>query len=243
MPVLLITGASRGIGAATARMAAKRGYDVAVNYVRDKAAADAVVEDIEAAGRKGVAIQGDMAQEADIERLFDTAAKALGPITHFVYNSGIVGRISRLDAVETQTLREVIDLNIFGALVSLRTAIRRMSKAFGGPGGAIVLIGSATATIGAPNDYVWYAASKAAVEIMAMGAAKEVAKDGLRINTVAPGPIDTEIHEPGRLDRIMAFVPIGRAGTPDEVAEAVLFMLSDGASNITGTTLRVGGGR
>jgi NAD(P)-dependent dehydrogenase (short-subunit alcohol dehydrogenase family) len=243
MPVLLITGASRGIGAATARMAAKRGYDVAVNYVRDKAAADAVVKDIEAAGRKAVAIQGDMAQEADIERLFDTAAKALGPITHFVYNSGIVGRISRLDAVETQTLREVIDLNIFGALVSLRTAIRRMSKAFGGPGGAIVLIGSATATIGAPNDYVWYAASKAAVETMAMGAAKEVAKDGLRVNTVAPGPIDTDIHEPGRLDRIMAFVPIGRAGTPDEVAEAVLFMLSDGASNITGTTLRVGGGR
>jgi NAD(P)-dependent dehydrogenase (short-subunit alcohol dehydrogenase family) len=243
MPVLLITGASRGIGAATARMAAKRGYDVAVNYVRDKAAADAVVKDIEAAGRKAVAIQGDMAQEVDIERLFDTAAKALGPITHFVYNSGIVGRISRLDAVETQTLREVIDLNIFGALVSLRTAIRRMSKAFGGPGGAIVLIGSATATIGAPNDYVWYAASKAAVETMAMGAAKEVAKDGLRVNTVAPGPIDTEIHEPGRLDRIMAFVPIGRAGTPDEVAEAVLFMLSDGASNITGTTLRVGGGR
>ena len=243
MPVLLVTGGSRGIGAAIARLGAKRGYDVAVNYVRDKAAADAVVKDVEAAGRKAVAIQGDMAQEADIERLFDTAAKALGPITHFVYNSGIVGRISRLDAVETQTLREVIDLNIFGALVSLRTAIRRMSKAFGGSGGAIVLIGSATATLGAPNDYVWYAASKAAVETMAIGAAKEVAREGLRVNTVAPGPIDTDIHEPGRLDRIIPNVPIGRAGTPDEVAEAVLFMLSDGASNITGTTLRVGGGR
>lgn len=243
MPVLLVTGGSRGIGAAIARLGAKRGYDVAVNYVRGKDAADAVVKDIEAEGRKAVAIQGDMAQEADIERLFDTAAKALGPITHFVYNSGIVGRISRLDAVATQTLREVIDLNVLGALISLRTAIRRMSTARGGPGGAIVLIGSATASIGAPNDYVWYAASKAAVDTMAIGAAKEVAKEGLRVNVVAPGPIDTGIHEPGRLDRIMPFVPIGRAGTPEEVAEAVLFMLSDGASNITGTTLRVGGGR
>jgi NAD(P)-dependent dehydrogenase (short-subunit alcohol dehydrogenase family) len=243
MPVLLITGASRGIGAATARMAAKRGYDVAVNYVRDKSAADGVVKDVEAEGRRAVAIQGDMAQEADIERLFEETKAALGPITHFVYNSGIVGHISRLDAVETKTLREVLDLNVLGALISMRTAIRHMSTAHGGKGGAIVLIGSATASLGAPNDYVWYAASKAAVETIAVGAAKEVAKEGMRVNTVAPGPIDTEIHEPGRLDRIMPFVPIGRAGTPEEVAEAVLFLLSDAASNITGTTLRVAGGR
>ena len=243
MPVLLITGASRGIGAATARMAATRGYDVAVNYLRDKGAADGVVRDIEAAGRRAVAIQGDMAQEADIEQLFAQTEETLGPITHFVYNSGIGGHISRLDAVETKTLREVMDLNVLGALISMRTAIRRMSTAHGGKGGAIVLIGSATARLGAANDYVWYAASKAAVETIAVGAAKEVAKEGIRVNTVAPGPIDTEIHEPGAGHRIMPFVPIGRAGTPDEVAEAILFMLSDGASNITGTTLRVAGGR
>ena len=243
MPVLLITGASRGIGAATARLAATRGYDVAVNYVRDAAAADSVVADIRAAGRTGFAVQGDMAQEADIERVFATVDEKLGRLTHLVYNSGIVGRMSRLDAVSAQTLREVLDLNVFGALLSLRAAIRRMSTAHGGQGGAIVLLSSAVATLGSPGEYVWYAASKGAVDSMTAGAAREVAKEGIRVNAVAPGPIDTGIHEPGRLDRIIPNVPIGRAGTPAEVAEAILFMLSEAAANITGTVLRCAGGR
>jgi NAD(P)-dependent dehydrogenase (short-subunit alcohol dehydrogenase family) len=242
MPNLLITGASRGIGAATARMAARRGYDVVVNYVRDATAAQAVVKDVEAAGRRAIAVQGDMSREEDIERVF-AAAEELGRLTHVVYNSGIVGRMSRLDQVETQTLRDVIELNVVGALMCLRAAIRRMSTAHGGEGGAIVLLSSATATLGSPGEYVWYAASKGAVDSMTMGAAKEVAKEGIRVNAVAPGPIDTEIHEPGRLDRIVQMVPIGRAGTPDEVAEAILFLLSDAASNITATVLRCAGGR
>lgn len=243
MPTLLITGASRGIGAATARLAAAHGYDIAVNYLRDAAAAHSVVTDIEAKGRRAVAIQGDMGQEADVERVFATVDEKLGRLSHLVYNSGIVGRMSRIDQVATQTLREVLDVNVLGALMSLRAGIRRISTAHGGPGGAIVLISSAVATLGSPGEYVWYAASKGAVDSMTVGAAKEVAKEGIRVNAVAPGPIDTEIHEPGRLDRIVPNVPIGRAGTPHEVAEAVLFMLSDAASNITGTVLRCAGGR
>jgi NAD(P)-dependent dehydrogenase (short-subunit alcohol dehydrogenase family) len=243
MPNLLITGASRGIGAATARLAATLGYDVAVNYVRDAAAAQSVVKDVEAAGRKAIAIQGDMSQEADTERVFATVDAKLGRLTHLVYNSGIVGDMSRIDQVATQTLRNVLDLNVLGALMSLRAAILRMSTKHGGQGGAIVLISSVVASLGSPGEYVWYAASKGAVDSMTIGAAKEVAKEGVRINAVAPGPIDTDIHAPGRLDGIIPNIPIGRAGTPEEVAEAIVFMLSDAASNITGAVLRCGGGR
>lgn len=243
MPILLITGGSRGIGAATARLAAKQGYDIAVNYLRDERAAHAVVRDIEAHGRRAVAIQGDMSKEEDVERVFRSVDSSLGRLTHLVYNSGIVGKMSRIDKVETQTLREVLDLNVLGALMSLRAAIPRISTAHGGKGGAIVLISSAVATLGSPGEYVWYAASKGAVDSMTIGAAKEVAREGIRVNAVAPGPIDTEIHEPGRLDRILPNVPIGRIGTPQDVAEAVMFLLSDAASNITATIVRTAGGR
>ncbi|MEJ2626574.1 MAG: SDR family oxidoreductase [Pseudolabrys sp.] len=239
MPVLLIAGGSRGIGAATAKMAAARGYDVAVNYVSNAKAADDVVAAVKAAGRKAVALQGDMAVEADIERVFDEAAKALGPITHFVHSAGIVGKNSRLDAATADNIRAVLDINLFGAL----PAVRRMSTAIGGHGGAIVLLSSISSVVGGANEYICYAAAKGGVDALTNGLARETAKEGVRINAVRPGPIDTEIHDPGRLERVAPLVPVGRAGTADEVAEPILFLLSDAASYITGALLNVTGGR
>jgi NAD(P)-dependent dehydrogenase (short-subunit alcohol dehydrogenase family) len=241
--VLLVTGGSRGIGAATARLAATRGYDVAVNYVRDAGAADAVVREVEAAGQRAIAVHGDMARENDVERVIANVEGRLGPLTHLVYSSGVTGQASRIDAVETKTLREVIDLNVLGALFCLRAAIPKMSTLHGRQGGSIVLLSSAAAEIGAANEYVWYAASKGAVESLTVGAAREVSREGVRINAVAPGLIDTTIHAPGRLERMAPNVPMGRAGTAEEVAEAILFLLSDAASYVTGTVLRVSGGR
>ena len=243
-PVLLITGGSRGIGAACARLAAKRGFYVAVNYKSDAKAAAAVVADIKAAGRRATAIQGDMAREEDVARLFETVDKELGRLTHMVYNSGIVGKASRVDAVETSTLREVLDLNVLGAFFCARAAIPRISTKQGGQGGAIVLLSSMAATLGGPGEYVWYAASKGAIDAMTYGLSKELCGEGIRVNAVAPGLIDTEIHAPGRLERLVSMVPLaGRAGTADEVAQSVLFLLSDEAAYSTGTILRVSGGR
>jgi NAD(P)-dependent dehydrogenase (short-subunit alcohol dehydrogenase family) len=241
-PVLLIAGGSRGIGAATALMAAQRGYDVAINFKSNARAALEVVRAVEAAGARGIALQGDMAREDEIERVYAEAG-ALGYVSHIVHCAGITGRNSRLDEAETQTIREALDVNAFGALILLRTAIRKMSTRHGGKGGAIVLVSSMAARIGAANEYVWYAAAKGAVDSMTIGAAREVAKEGIRINAVSPGAILTDIHEPGRLDRIMPNLPAGRAGTADEVAEAILFLLSDAASYITGTNVGVSGGR
>jgi NAD(P)-dependent dehydrogenase (short-subunit alcohol dehydrogenase family) len=243
MPVLLVAGGSRGIGAATARLAATRGYDVAVNYNANAAAAEAVVKNVEAAGRRALALRGDMAKEADIERVFDDAAKALGPVTHFVHSSGIIGPFSRLDAASTETIRAALDVNTFGALLCLRAAIRRMSTRHGGQGGAIVMLSSMAATIGSAGECVWYAASKGAVDTMVLGAAREVAKEGVRINAVSPGMIDTDIQPPGRLERIIPTVPAGRAGTAAETADAILYLLSDTASYVMGANLRVSGGR
>jgi len=240
--VLLVAGGSRGIGAAIARMAGVRGYDVAVNYAKNEKAAREVVAAVNAAGGQALAIQGDMGKEADIERVFKAAEK-LGPLTHFVHSSGITGRASRLDAVSAQTVREVFDVNAFGAIWCLRAAIRRMSTKNGGQGGSVVMITSMAATIGGTNEYTWYAAAKAAVNTLVVGVAREVAKEGVRINGVSPGLIDTEIHEPGRLERVTPFVPVGRAGKADEVAEAALFLLSDAASYVTGAVLNVSGAR
>jgi len=242
-PVLLIAGGSRGIGASTARLAAERGYDVAINYVRNAEAAARVADAVTKAGGKAFALQGDMSKEDDIVRVFDEAARALGPITHFVHSSGIPGKNSRLDAASAATIRDVIDVNLFGALICAREAVRRMSTALGGRGGAIVLLSSIAAVTGGAGEYVFYAAAKGGVDALTNGLAREVAKEGVRINAVRPGPTDTEIHEPGRLARIAPQLPMGRPGEPDEIAESVLFLLSDAASYITGAVLNVSGGR
>ncbi len=241
--ILLVTGASRGIGAATARLAAAQGYDVAVNYARDKAAADAVAADVEAAGRKAVAVEGDVAIEADVARMFAAVDKNLGRLTHLVCNTGITGPLSRLEALPAKDAREVLDTNVLGCFLCARAAIPRMSTRHGGAGGAMVFISSAAATLGGAGEYVIYAASKGAVESMSTGLSKELAGDGIRCNVVSPGPIATGIHPPGRLERIAQAVPIGRAGTMDEVAQAVMFLLSEQSSYTTGAVLRVSGGR
>jgi NAD(P)-dependent dehydrogenase (short-subunit alcohol dehydrogenase family) len=242
-PVLLITGASRGIGAATAKLAATRGFDVAVNYLRDETAADAVAGVVRQAGRRAIAVQGDMGKEADIARMFAVVDKELGRLTHFVYNAGITGTGSRVEAADPAMMRNVIDVNVLGAFLCARAAIPRISKKQGGHGGAMVLISSAAATLGGAGEYVWYAATKGAIDSMTYGLSKELAEDGIRVNAVAPGPIATDIHPPGRLERVTAAVPLGRPGTAEEVAEAVVFLLSEASSFTTGAILRVGGGR
>jgi NAD(P)-dependent dehydrogenase (short-subunit alcohol dehydrogenase family) len=243
MPVLLIAGGSRGIGAATARLAVGQGYDVAVNFKSNSNAAAQVVEAVKAAGRKAVALQGDMAREADIEGVFDATVKTLGPVTHFVHSAGIIGPYSRLDEVATETLREVLDLDTLGAMICLRAAIRRMSTKHGGKGGAVVMLSSMAATIGGAGECVWYAAAKGAIDSLVIGAAREVGKEGMRINAISPGVIDTDIQPPGRVERVSPLLPMGRAGEADEVAEAILFLLSDAASYINGANLRVSGAR
>jgi NAD(P)-dependent dehydrogenase (short-subunit alcohol dehydrogenase family) len=242
-PVLLIAGGSRGIGAATARFAGARGYDVAVNYKSNAKAAASVVDAVKAAGGKAVAIPGDMAIEADIERVFATAAGKLGPLTHFVHSSGIVGDSSRLDEAAAQTMRDVIDLDTFGALLCLRASVRAMSTKHGGKGGAVVMVSSMAAPLGGANECVWYAAAKAGVDSMVIGVAREVAKEGMRVNAVSPGVIDTDIQPPGRIERVAPMLPMGRPGKAAEVAEAILFLLSDAASYINGANLRVSGAR
>jgi NAD(P)-dependent dehydrogenase (short-subunit alcohol dehydrogenase family) len=241
--ILLVTGASRGIGAATAKLAAARGYDVAVNYLRDAKAADAVVTAIKNSGRRAIAIQGDMAKEADVARVFAAIGQELGPLTHLVYNSGTTGANSRVEAADVAMMRDVIELNVLGALMCVKAAIPRMSAKHGGQGGAIVLISSAAATLGGPGEYVWYAASKGATDSMTYGLSKELAGDAIRVNAVQPGLIETGIHPPGRLERMAPLVPMGRAGSPEEIAESILFLLSDASSYTTGTVLRVAGGR
>ena len=242
-PVLLIAGGSRGIGASTARLAGARGYDVAVNYKTNSNAAASVVDAVRAAGGRAVAVQGDMASEADIERVFADTADKLGPLTHFVHSSGIIGNASRLDEADSKTIREVLDVDTFGALLCLRACVRGMSTKFGGKGGSVVMLSSMAAIIGGAGECVWYAAAKAAVDAMVVGVSREIAKEGMRVNAVTPGVIDTDIQPPGRIERVTPMLPMGRAGQADEVAEAILFLLSDAASYINGANLRVSGAR
>jgi NAD(P)-dependent dehydrogenase (short-subunit alcohol dehydrogenase family) len=240
---LLIAGGGRGIGASCAQLAGSRGYDVAVNYKSNGNAAAAVVAAVKKSGGKAVVLQGDMAVEADIERVFGEAARALGPITHFVHSSGIIGKMSKLVDTPADVLRDVIDVNLYGGMLCAREAVRRMSTVKGGPGGAIVLVSSiASATAGA-GEYIFYAAAKAGIDALVVGLARETAKEGVRVNAVRPGPTETEIHEPGRLARVTPMLPMGRPGKPDEIAEAILFLLSDAASYISGSVLNVSGGR
>jgi NAD(P)-dependent dehydrogenase (short-subunit alcohol dehydrogenase family) len=241
--IVLVTGASRGIGAATARLAAAQGYDVAVNYARDKEGAAAVVADVEKAGRRAAAIQADVSREEDVARLFETIDAKLGRLTDLVYNAGITGPVSRIENLSTDAAREILDINVLGAVLCARAAISRLSQAQGGAGGAIVLLSSAMATLGGAGEYVMYAASKGAVESLSIGLARELATEGIRVNVVEPGPTDTGIHPPGRLERLSKIVPLGRAGTPEEIAEAVMFLLSERSSFTTGAVLRVAGGR
>src|SRR5271155_1146838 len=236
-PVLLIAGGGRGIGAATARLAGERGYDVAINYVRNAKAAAEVAAAGQKSGGKAVPLEGDMGG------VFEETTRALGPITHFVFSLGIGGKNPRLDVASSDTIREVIDVNLFGALISCREAVRRMSTAHGGKGGAIVLLSSIAAVTGGATEYVFYAAAKGGVDALTNGLAREVAKEGIRVNAIRPGPTDTEIHEPGRLERITPLLPMGRPGQPNEIAEAVLFLLSDAASYISGAVLNASGAR
>lgn len=242
-PVLLIAGGSRGIGAATARLAGARGYDVAVNYNTNSNAATSVVDAVKKSGGKAMTLQGDMGKEADIKRVFDQTVEKLGAITHFVHSSGIIGPMSRLDEVSTQTMREVLDVDTLGALLCLRECVLRMSTKHGGKGGSIVLLSSMAAIIGGGGECVWYAAAKGAIDSLTVGLAREVAKEGIRVNAIAPGMIDTDIQPAGRMERIQPMLPMGRGGQPEEVAEAILYLLSDAASYVTGANLRVSGAR
>jgi NAD(P)-dependent dehydrogenase (short-subunit alcohol dehydrogenase family) len=227
--VAVITGASRGIGAATARLAATRGYAVCVNYRADRAAAEHVVNDI------------------DVVRLFETVDRELGTITALVNNAGILERQMRVDEMDAARIARVLATNVTGTLLCAREAIRRMSTARGGRGGAIVNVSSMASRVGSPGEYVDYAASKGAVDTLTVGLAQEVAQEGIRVNAVRPGIIYTDIHasggEPGRVDRVKAFVPLRRGGQPEEVARAILWLLSDESSYSTGAFIDVSGGR
>src|SRR5215467_2445310 len=242
-PALLIAGGSRGIGAATAKLAGTRGYDVAINYKSNSNAAAGVVKAVEKAGGKAIAIQGDMALENDIERVFETASDTFGLLTHFVHSSGIIGDNSRLDEAKSETIREVLDIDTFGALLCLRACVQHMSTRHGGKGGAVVMLSSMAAPLGGANECVWYAAAKAGVDSMVIGVSREVAKEGIRVNAVTPGVIDTDIQPPGRIERVVPMLPMGRPGQANEVAEAILFLLSDAASYVNGANLRVSGAR
>ncbi len=246
--VLLVTGGSRGIGAATCLLAARAGYAVAVNYRSDQSAAQRVVDSILSLGGEAVAIPADVARVEDIVRLFDITESALGKISAFVNNAGITGKSSRLDEAAEQTIVDTIQLNVVGAIFAAREAVKRMSRRYGGVGGVIVNVSSAAASIGSPGEYTWYAASKGAIDSLTIGLGREVAEDGIRVVGVAPGLTDTEIHarstgDPGRIERVSPVVPLKRPGTAEEIAKTILFALSDDASYLTATVLRVAGGR
>lgn len=244
---LLVTGGARGIGAAVARKGAAAGYTVCVNYRSNAVAAEAVVAEIERDGGQAMALQADVAREEEVERLFAAVDAELPPLTALVNNAGITGRVGKLEEASTQSVREVIELNVLGVIWCCQAAVRRMARRHGGLGGAIVNISSGAATLGSADTFVWYAASKAAVDTLTLGLALENARDDLRVNAVAPGLIRTELHAdsgmPDRLETMPPQTPMGRPGEPEEIAEAVLWLLSEKASFTNGAVLRVTGGR
>ncbi|MGH6718506.1 MAG: SDR family oxidoreductase [Alphaproteobacteria bacterium] len=245
--VVVITGASRGIGAATARLAAARGWDVAVNYRLDQAAAEAVASNVRAAGRRAVVVQGDTAIEADVVRLFETTERELGRPAALVNNAGIVGHGGPVAEMAAADIARVMAVNVTGCFLAAREAVRRMSTRRGGRGGVIVNVSSIASRLGSPGEFVHYAASKGAIDTFTIGLAREVAGEGIRVNAVRPGMIDTDIHDiPGlddRLARIIPTVPMRRIGTAEDVANAILWLMSDEASYVTGAHIEIGGGR
>ncbi|MGI5239144.1 SDR family NAD(P)-dependent oxidoreductase [Dactylosporangium sp. CA-139066] len=239
--ITIVTGGSRGIGAATCRRLARDGHRVVVGYRSDEPAAQSVVDAVTAAGGTAIAVRADTADEQDVAALFATAAERLGPVTGLVNNAGVASELTRLADLKTEDLRRVMDINVIGAFLCAREAARVMTA-----GGAIVNVSSTAATLGSPGNYIHYAASKAAVDALTLGLAKELAADGIRVNGVAPGFVDTEIHQqsgdPDRATNVLSRIPVGRLGTPAEIAEAIAWLLSPASSYTTGATLRVAGG-
>ncbi len=244
--VLVVTGGSRGIGAAVARLAAARGYGVVVNYLGNVAAAEAVCAAIHATGGEAVAVRGDVGREEDIDHIF-LAADRMGPLKALVNNAGMIAPVSRLDEMPTDRIAEILRVNVLGTMLCSAAAIRRMSTRHGGSGGGIVNLSSAAAKLGAAGSYLDYATSKGAIDTFTLGLALEVAGEGVRVNGVRPGIIDTDFHaqggEPDRAKRLASSIPVGRPGTAEEIATSIMWLLSDEAAYVTGTTLSVTGGR
>ena len=241
--LVLITGGSRGIGAATARRAAAEGWNVLLTYRHEADQARGVVEECQALGRRAYAVRVDVATAEEVEGLFGALPVDAGPLRGLVNNAGIVASATTVAEMDAERIRQVLEVNVLGAFLCARGAVRLMSTVSGGSGGSIVNVSSRAAVLGSPGEYVDYAASKAAVDAMTIGLAREVADQGIRVNSVRPGLIDTSIHEPGRLERLSPTVPMKRLGTADEVAAAICWLLSDAASYTTGTFLDVSGGR
>jgi NAD(P)-dependent dehydrogenase (short-subunit alcohol dehydrogenase family) len=247
MGTLIVTGASRGIGAAVARLGGQRGYAVAVNFNSGETEARKVADDVRTGRGRAIAIRADISREEEILKLFQTAERELGPIKAVVNNAGVTGGFARVENVTAAAIEKTFAVNVTGAILCAREAVRRMSTRRGGSGGAIVNISSIAVRTGAAGEWVHYSASKGAMDSFTIGLAREVATEGIRVNAVAPGLVETEIHaangEPGRLQRLMPTIPMSRAGQPHEIAEAVLWLLSPAASYVTGSILEIGGGR
>ena len=245
--IMIVTGGSRGIGAATARLAAASGYSVCITFLRNRAAADSVVAAIAQAGGKAMAVAADVGVEADVTSLFERVDAEMGPVSALVNNAGVLERHMRVEDMDAGRLVRVFATNVVGSFLCAREAVRRMSTRRGGKGGAIVNVSSVASRLGAPDEYVDYAASKGAIDTFTLGLAKEVAADGIRVNAVRPGVIYTDIHasggEPGRVDRVKSSVPMLRGGYPEEVARAILWLALEDSSYCSGTLLDVAGGR
>ncbi|MFM0440710.1 SDR family oxidoreductase [Paraburkholderia strydomiana] len=246
-PLILITGGGRGVGAATARLAAAQGYDVAISFVSDESAARAVAADVEAVGRRALAVRADSADPEQVAQLFAAIDRKFGRIDVLVNNAAIIAQQSALENLEFARMQRIFAVNAIGPILCAQQAVKRMSYRYKGRGGVVINVSSASARLGSPNEYVDYAASKGAVETFTTGFAKEVARDGIRVNCIRPGHIYTDMHasggEPGRVDRVKDSIPMGRGGQPEEVARAILWLASEEASFITGTFLDVTGGK
>ena len=247
MSSILVTGASGGIGAEVARLAAARGVPVAVHFLRNKLAVESLVKEIESAGGRALAIHADLGKEQDIVRLFDTATRELGPVAGLVNSAGVVGGLTRVENVTAAALEEVFRVNVVGTILCCREAVKRMSTTHGGSGGSIVNVSSIASRIGGAGEWVHYAASKGAVDSFTLGLAREVASEGIRVNAVSPGIVATDLHAKAgaadRLERMAPGIPMKRPGTPNEIAQTILWLLSDAPAYITGSILEIGGGR